>query len=169
MCSERQWKSREGLQPFLASPFPKFHLRLLLGGKKGSIVEMWTVESRFNKIPVWKEQEKTMLSHRPWQWRGDNQCGPKFDPEIFVARTVRAKCRPQTAADHCFHHANDGEKRIVPLLSNPENNGLQSAFCTVQLLEIKGLKPWEWPTCNWYPEKKTTTTTLRDNSKDQMP
>ena len=124
MCSERQWKSTwnywnrgkvesEGIQPFLASPFPKFHLRLLLGGKKGSIVEMWTAESRFNKIPVWKEQEKTMLSHRPWQWRGDNHCGPKYDPEGFVARTVRSKCRLQTAADHCFHQANDGEKTIA--------------------------------------------------------
>ena len=112
--------------------FPKVSSATPFGRKKGSIVEMWTAESRFNKIPVWKEQEKTMLSHRPWPWRGDNHCGPKFDPEIFVARTVRTKCRPQTAADHCFHHANDGEKRIVPLLSNPENNGLQSAFCTVQ-------------------------------------
>ena len=42
----------------------------------------------------------------------------------FVARTVRTKSRLQTAADHCFHQANEGEKTIVSLLSNPENNGL---------------------------------------------
>ena len=45
MCSERQRKSTwnywnrgkvesEGIQPLLASAFPKFHLRLLFGGKK---------------------------------------------------------------------------------------------------------------------------------------
>ena len=45
--------------------FPKVSSATPFGRKKGSIVEMWTAESRFNKIPVWKEQEKTMLSHRP--------------------------------------------------------------------------------------------------------
>ena len=69
--------------------------------------------------------------------------GQNLIQKVFVAKTVSTKCRLQTAADHCFHHANDGEKAIVPLLSNPENNGLQSAFCTVQQLEIKGPKPCE--------------------------
>ena len=30
----------------------------------------------------------------------------------------------QTAADHCFHFENENVTTIVPLFSNPENNGL---------------------------------------------
>ena len=40
---------------------------------------------------------------------------------IFL-KMVSIKCRLQTAADHCFHHANENVTKIVPLLSNPENN-----------------------------------------------
>ena len=40
---------------------------------------------------------------------------------IFL-KMVSTKCRLQTAADHCFHHANENVTEIVPLLSNPENN-----------------------------------------------
>ena len=42
--------------------------------------------------------------------------------------TVSTKCWLQTAADYCFHHANDNVTTIVPFFSNPENNGLQSVF-----------------------------------------
>ena len=47
--------------------------------------------------------------------------------------TVSTKCRMQTTADHCFQHANEDVTTIVSLFSNPENNRLQSAFCTVKL------------------------------------
>ena len=40
--------------------------------------------------------------------------------------SVSTKCRLQTLADHCFHHGNENKTTIFPLLSNPENNGLQS-------------------------------------------
>ena len=40
---------------------------------------------------------------------------------IFL-KMVSTKCGLQTAADHCFHHANENVTQIVPLLSNPENN-----------------------------------------------
>ena len=42
----------------------------------------------------------------------------------------------QTAADHCLHHANENVTTIIPLFCNTENNGLQSAFCTVQIPKI---------------------------------
>ena len=40
--------------------------------------------------------------------------------------SVSTKCRLQTLADHCFHHGNENKTTMAPLLSNPENNGLQS-------------------------------------------
>ena len=43
-------------------------------------------------------------------------------PYISKDMMVGTKCRLQTAADHCFHHANENVTQIVPLLSNPENN-----------------------------------------------
>ena len=39
---------------------------------------------------------------------------------------VSTKCRLQTAADHCLHHANENVTTIIPLFCNTENNGLQS-------------------------------------------
>ena len=42
-----------------------------------------------------------------------------------ICPSVSSKCRLHTAADHCFQHANGNETTIVPLFSNPENNGLQ--------------------------------------------
>ena len=51
--------------------------------------------------------------------------------------SVSSKCRLHTAADHCFQHANGNETTIVPLFSNPENNGLQpvhSLFCADRYL-----------------------------------
>ena len=44
---------------------------------------------------------------------------------FIICPSVSSKCRLQTAADHCFQHANGNETTIVPLFSNPENNGLQ--------------------------------------------
>ena len=42
-----------------------------------------------------------------------------------ICPSVSSKCRLHTAADHCFQHANGNETTIVPLFSNPQNNGLQ--------------------------------------------
>ena len=42
----------------------------------------------------------------------------------------------QTAADHCLHHANENVTTIIPLFCNTKNNGLQSAFCSVQILHL---------------------------------
>ena len=40
----------------------------------------------------------------------------------YISKDGQYKCGLQTAADHCFHHANENVTQIVPLLSNPENN-----------------------------------------------
>ena len=49
---------------------------------------------------------------------------------------VSTKCRLQTAADHCLHHANDNVTTIIPLFSNTENNGLQSV-CSLHFVQSK--------------------------------
>jgi len=46
----------------------------------------------------------------------------------MIVVLVSTKCRLQTAADHCFHHAKENVTSTVPLFSNPENSGLQAIW-----------------------------------------
>ena len=57
-----------------------------------------------------------------------------FTVNVVIDNFLNGQCKTQ-AEDYCFHHANEYVTTIVPLFSNPINNGSQSAFYTAPLLK----------------------------------
>ena len=101
----------------------------------------------------WKITDKNIKRIGSQQWFPQHQKKPvKIHSEtlrfclclklvVNLMNFTSVSHKMQTAADHCLHHANENVTTIIPLFCNTENNGLQSAFCTVQIPKIPKISP----------------------------
>ena len=60
-----------------------------------------------------------------------------------IKGNIVGQYKMQTVADHCFHHAKENKTRIVPLFSNPENNGLLSV-CNLHFVMSRNIVHTAW-------------------------